>query len=343
MIRHVAALLLLGSETLLGAQAAVTRSPAGPRSLAQTCTRIASETGSRIASIHRSERAENALKMLAAFGRCLPAGRGAWALSLDRVTDSDGGPYGQWSLIHIAADGSTAAVAPSIPSSDTRSERWDPRDKVDSKGNFDFTVGILLHLAPPVVFDYDGDGKAEIVLQVGSQISEGGTWEHGRVWTARGGTVHLYEPARNLLAHAVRDVDGDGRPDLLIHRPYSLVVNGPIDTDELTGPELLAHALPGGGFSTSDPVAAATARVSCPQRPAALVVRQSDLSYDVVTTATNVACARLWGIPREQVEAEIRRDCKFVKTRELDMTNCEFQSDFLKWARLPPPLTLRPR
>ena len=157
--------------------------------------RIARETGSRIASIHRSERTEDALKMLAAFGRCLPAGRGAWALSLDRVTNSDGGPYGQWSLVHIASDGSTTAVTPSIPSSDTRSERWDPRDRVDSKGNFDFTVGILLHLAPPVVFDYDGDGDAEIVLQVGSQISEGGTWENGRVWTARGGTVHLYGPA----------------------------------------------------------------------------------------------------------------------------------------------------
>ncbi len=312
------------------------------RSLAQSCASIATDTRRRIASIRPNQDSQEARKMLTAFGRCLPAGRGAWALSLDRVRNNPkGGPVGHFSLVHIAADGRTASMSPAIPGPGMTKDvaHWD-------SDNFDFEIGTTLHLAPPVVFDYDEDGDAEIVLRVGSTLSEEGTWEIARVWTAKNGKVALYDPARNLIAYDVRDADGDGRPDLVMHSPYAVAVDGPIDTAELFGPALLAHSLPGGGFSTADAVAAAAARVSCPRRPAALVALVPDArnpterQFDVGATATNIVCARLWGAQKDQVEEEILRDCKYDREKEFSGSNCDYQDIFLNWARQRPPVIL---
>lgn len=328
-----------GAASALGSSVAhASIAPVMGEVLTARCARLAQQAKQRIDSVRGVDMFDAARETLAIFGRCWPAGRGAWALSLDKIQIEGTVAFtGRWSVVYLNPDGAASAAAPALPVPDQRD------DLAGDAPNLDFTVGNHVHLREPTLFDYDGDGVAELILPLGSTLLESGSWERGRVWTARSGKVAIYGPARELVVRDVRDVDRDGRPDLLIRDPYAMATEFPYSgfSMELTGPELVAHALPGGGFAQGDAVAETVARAACPRRPGKLVVRApEEREIESERTAVNVVCARLFGVPAAQVRAELLRTCKYDEKAEPGSFNCHFQEIFLKWAAVPPPLVL---
>jgi hypothetical protein len=121
---------------------------------------------------------------------------------------------------------------------------------------------------------------------------------------------------RNLTVVDLRDVDGDGRSDLLTPGPFEAMVPNVHDTPVPDhGPLLLAHAGPK-GYALDDGVARAYAVRVCPVRPTRLVLPLGAgspgapddappfwLSEHRAEALARVVCARLWGLSRASLEA----------------------------------------
>ena len=118
-------------------------------------------------------------------------------------------------------------------------------------------------MAPrPVSFDYDGDGTPEVAVYESRFDHTRSPQVRLALWTSRGGQVKPYAPAISLPAVGARDVDEDGRPDLLIDTRDEELCESPgpgLDcipgAHTSLGPDAVAHSLPDGGFSTTDAVA----------------------------------------------------------------------------------------
>jgi len=106
------------------------------------------------------------------------------------------------------------------------------------------------------------------------------------------------------------DVDGDGRPDLILRTPFTAEWGYVADLDPLllVHVPLLAHSLPDGTFSESDAVARAFAQRSCPEPPTQLAPA-SHTQAARVETGRRIACARLWGRTPASVLAALRPHC----------------------------------
>jgi len=135
-------------------------------------------------------------------------------------------------------------------------------DEVRLAPGFHATLG---HGGEELLFDYDADGLPEVGVYLH-------TWHHVmpphvvlRVWTVKQGKIVPYAPADGLPAVGATDLDGDGRPDLLLDSkgefttPEGCVdtpeVNCPFESHSSLNPDSAAHALPNGTFSTKDAVA----------------------------------------------------------------------------------------
>jgi hypothetical protein len=73
----------------------------------------------------------------------------------------------------------------------------------------------------------------------------------------------------------IRDVDGDGRPDIITHEPYvdSATINcGSGDGYSVYGPALLVHSLPDGTFSSVDAQAMLFAKRECAVKPSPVIL-----------------------------------------------------------------------
>jgi len=139
-----------------------------------------------------------------------------------------------------------------------------------------------------------------------------------RIYVVRGGAL-LQEPPVPGAPRVIglRDVDGDGRSDLLTPGPFEAMVPNVHGTPVRDhGPLLLAHATADGGYSMNDHVAVAHARRLCPKRPQSLTLPLDPKEKGVTVPAvpfylterraegfTRVVCARLWGVPRSALDA----------------------------------------
>lgn len=200
---------------------------------------------------------------------CEPSRRGLWFIRYapsQLSTQAPGDVILPWSLVHVTTDGKSVEIA-SDPE-DSSSADFTALQHDANKGatpqrpRFIAAVGAKFYidersredgeLSLPdalVLYDFDGDGEEEAILTEHSN-SLGRQERSVTLWTFKAGRITPYAPAWQRIAEAARDVDGDGRPDLL-YRPY-WGERGP------GGAELaLAHALPNGTFSTSDAAAAA--------------------------------------------------------------------------------------
>jgi hypothetical protein len=108
------------------------------------------------------------------------------------------------------------------------------------------------------VFDYDGDGRAE-VLVTARYVMPGllDYEEHGgRLFSARNGRVALYERTAKISIADARDVNHDGRPDL-IERPYQVEPDPDCDREcgllNVDLPDVVWLSQPDGSFTQSHP------------------------------------------------------------------------------------------
>lgn len=280
---------------------------------------------------------------------CTASRRGAWGLSIASVNSRDGEVWTRWSLRHLRwlPDGSAREDPPFAPETisptgGVGTERRRPA----TEPNLEWSETRRVVPLPPTLFDFDGDGDAEIIVvtQI-EEVSESGlgnVTRRGRVWSGRD-AIAPYPAARDIVIEDVRDIDGDGRPDLLTRDPYAgsaTITCGSEDPYPVLGPLLVAHALPGGTFSRGDSVAVDRARRECPTRPATLLRPDaaSAGAIDLVASAHDIACARLWGALAEPIVAAVAAGCR--RTAGAVCAPCDDPALLERWARLPPPLLI---
>jgi hypothetical protein len=261
------------------------------------------------------------------FGRCLPSTRGAFGFVLDELciepTEFDDGHpdadvLGRWHFVHV--DGEARLVkygfsTGGIGACGGHIDHLDPMTIVGTKQAPEAWVVAQ----EPVLFDYDGDGEKEVLVDLTSHVvqdaPESGdlsryTTYEVRLLTFRDGAIQpLPSTSALFLEGTARDLDGDGRPDLRIDRPLStasdrLWTEIPLD--------FYAHSLPGGAFSLNDAVALEATRASCGKPGTALI------GSDANRTIANVVCARLKGTTVETLAAALRSECaKDAKCEQL--------------------------
>lgn len=258
---------------------------------------------------------------------------GPWAIEVESATATPcQGSCARlrWRLVHVSNGGEVARG----PSED---------DRVGARG---------LRLGAVSFFDWDGDGEPEAFLRRGRASfgcgREGDPLdERGGIWTFHAGQVTPYEPARRAVGEgagpqAVRDADGDGRPDLLSAGPFRAVVELACGTAGgtalLEGPELLARSRPDGGFAPDDEAAQAYLRRACPSAPSSLVLPSPKAALVLGATARNLACARAWGVSTERLREELEAGRAQLCPGEAGA--CAALVELKRWAGLPAPVRL---
>jgi hypothetical protein len=296
--------------------------PATPALPADPCAALLATERAAIAAL--GDHGDVSREAYATFGRCLrtPDG-GAWAVVLDDLAGvpEDAGVGGQveghWSVAHVAPDGTVA-----------RSQRAN-----------DWVYYAQLGVSHTALVDYDNDGAPEIVVVTRVRAMEAAGSSAGEVLSFRNGAVIPYAPATGISPDESRDVDNDGRTDLITAAPYTDEGNdSPSDFSyEMRGPQFLAHALPDGTFARNDAAAKAFARTQCPARnPRVFGASTENALHDVV-------CARIWGVPAAAVQRIVTTRC--ASPQENGSGNprrphCGDVRVLTRWIALAPPVTL---
>ncbi len=337
----VAASFALGNTLLLGTCGHRPAStPAAGR-----CGQIDSENRDALGMLAR----KGGSAAIAEFGkelhhafRCVETHRGAWGLTIGKLTATADAIGGRWSIVHVDAAGVRVSVSPDA----TFVVGGGGQESVTENQNLEWSGTMRIIPATPVLFDFDGDGSPEAVVVVRMDvIQESGNSVrvlHGRVWTAHDGKVTLYEPARELIVEEVRDVDGDGRPDIMTHEPYAdttTIQCGSEDAYPVYGPILLAHSLVDGTFARADAQAVLFAKRTCAILPSPALVDERDRPQivDFARSARNIACARLWGSDKGTLVSEIAARCHPIN----ECSTCDDKAMLERWANMDPPLRIR--
>src|SRR5205814_9055981 len=127
---------------------------------------------------------------------------GAWAGALAddaRISSENGQSLeydGEWSLIHIAPDGTRVVQA----------ERY---------GATLPSYGVIVSFEVEPTIDFDGDGHPEVLVTEDSTPPEGEGRTSRVISTLRRGRVEPYGPAAGFAIKRLEDVDHDGRPDIV--------------------------------------------------------------------------------------------------------------------------------
>ncbi len=253
-----------------------------------------------------------------------------WGVQLDDVAPAPCGPDGcawvRWRLAFVAADGSTRLAAPE-------------RDRVGRQG---------LRLLAVDPAEGPAGGAWALVRRADAFVACGREAlvadERSDVWKVSADQLVPHEAARRVAGglglRSARDVDGDGRVDLVTEGPYRAVValacGGPDVAALLEGPELLAHALADGSFALDDAVAMAHQRRVCPGRPSSIVLASPKPALVLGAASRNVACARMLGASTDEVVRELT--AARAQLCPGSGGGCDALTELTRWATLPPPV-----
>ena len=252
-----------------------------------------------------------------------------WAIVLDTLcrvppiafdnTEEQITVLGRWEIMYAAPDGTTATYLPQ-----TYTGAIDACITWEHPGNIATSdLSHLVTMQRPKLYDFDGDGHAELFSREAHRVLQDHPEEGGLSLTEAGGAVLLtfrdgkitpYPPAYDVSAFGItdmRDVDGDQRPDL-----FSLLYG------MSTGPWRIAHTLADGTFSKTDAVAVRAMRDQCPSPSTILLTVSATGAVDEDATKAAVACAMIRGENGRDVLSRLRTECTARKA------SC----DVLSWA-----------
>jgi hypothetical protein len=270
---------------------------------------------------------------------CLPSPSGTWSLALESLRRPDPREHrveGRWALVFTRPDGQRLTAYPDFEGRAAGTPSF-----VDAMGELSRGPAAL------VAFDYDGDHVPEAVTVTAEHEHEGPSDSRAQVWTVRDGAVVPYAPAAVIDAHDVRDVDGDGRPDLLTSLGYEAPATSRGSQFDyiLSGPSFMEHSTAQGGFATDDAAALAEADRLCSPAPSSVIVpSEGDFGIDDERTTRAVICARMRGAAAAPIEAAIRRACARSRRDASGQRReaCNAPAQLLEMARRTPPLRLPP-
>ncbi len=243
------------------------------------------------------------------LGHCIGESEGgAWILMPIAATSEERegeDPYGNpGDIAHGTATTIRYRVTFLAPGGETieeESERTFSRDTFDASSQ-----SVQVQHA----FDYDGDGRSEVILLFNDFVYEDSDYSQ-KFWTIRDGAIRDYAPADGIDVASLVDRDGDGRMDIVSAAKFYGEPAG-ANGDPIGNPEVLFHSLPDGTFTPSDEVAASFLRERCPAPPATLIADHSDL----LGAELSVTCATLWGANAADLHARIDAELEGVPERD---------------------------
>ncbi len=232
--------------------------------------------------------------------QCFPSAKGAWVVDASDVrplkkdkTHTETGWTVPFALSYVSADGKLNSSKKVVGNSHVRGQERVSTEVV-------------------ATFDFDGDGISEIVLR---EFVDYGEEDSSKLtmYTWKDGEVGPYSKV-NFEFVGMRDVDSDGRPDLLVEGPFG--ADGPCGLDGQTfrAPPHVAHSLSDGTFSENDAVAKEVVRVQCGPVETELLVRKKDtteVEMDDYETARRLTCARIYGAKAKDLVDRVRKDYPF--------------------------------
>jgi hypothetical protein len=299
--------------------------------LRKACAQLQEESKARLTDAQKPDATHRVLPgeagKLMRFGVCQPAGRGSWAISLKSIS---GKGEGAERSIEMALD--LVRV----------SEEGDRMSH--SLGSFETPPGGL-EIGRVQSYDFDDDGREEAIFsyEFKSGLASVDPALPARVWTFDDQGVRAYEKAPKPAAggsNFVEQLDSDMRPDLGDFGPFFAGVGPDCGVKNcpprITGPRFFAHSFPDGTFKSDDGAARGALKRSCSKKPDA-VVASGEGGAHAARTATNVACARVWGTPTEVIVSELEsKRATLCGERQ----SCPLLDVLSAWARLDAPITL---
>lgn len=302
----------------------------GTLELRKSCAKFADESKAALAAAQKGgeEGAVTAADTakLPRFGTCQPASFGSFALGLKSLRGS-----GEAAGRKLTAELELAFISE------------EGQRTTASFGTLEFSPGGL-KLQPLRVYDYDDDGKHELIVpyEITARAPGDAPALPAVVWSLKDSGLAPYSKSPSVSAGAVVEhLDFDMRPDLGEYGPFVAYFGSDCGLSScpprITGPVLYLHSLPDGGFSRDDAAAKGALGRACSKKPEVVVVESAG-KVNAAQTAKNLVCALAWGAPKEAVLADLAaKHATLCGTAD----TCPFEAALQKWAAEPAPGALK--
>ena len=176
-------------------------------------------------------------------------------------------------------------------------------------------------------YDFDQDLVAELFLSCRTLgDSDFKTKRVRTMATYTNGHIEPFTPARPFDIEEVRDVDGDGTPEIAY-----VYFRSPELNCTQSSPYYTARWMPNHTFSTTAPGWDRLLRESCPSPPSSQMPDHEPWRW--------VACSRLWGVKASEVRDRTKRGCSEeseARFNDLCHKPCDFPESLNIWLTAPP-------
>jgi hypothetical protein len=295
----------------------------------RACQQLLDETKAVVAAAQKAEGEARLTTTEAArlprFGACQPGGLGSWAVALKAVSGQGEGSARQHHLeldvVRVDVDGTRKSA---------------------SFGSLDVAPGGL-ELASLQVYDFDDDGRDELIVPYELKATGGATPVYPPpIWSFSDAGVSAYAKAPSVSGGiGIEQLDYDMRPDFGGYGPFVAFLGADCGQKtcpgRVTGPKMYLHSTPDGAFTNADDASKnALKRAACQNKPVNIVIEAAG-GVNVAQTAKNLVCARVYGLATEALAAELT-----TKHAALcgEAASCPLQSTFESWLTLPLPFEL---